>query len=243
MIPCNKLCNKKIILALGLFLFCAAFISFSKRGVKMNNIEKVSRKEIKLTTAKHDSSISIEKTLCTRRSIREYNNKPIELAQLSQLLWAAQGITKVRDGYGLRTAPSAGALYPMELYIVVENVTNLPAGVYKYNCKTHSLKPIKSGKYLGQLATASLEQSCISNGAAAIIITGVFERTRVKYGSRGTRYVYMEAGHVAENIYLQGVSLGVGTVTVGAFSDKKVQKLIGAQENEQPLYVMPIGIN
>jgi len=176
------------------------------------------------------------------RAIREYKNKPIELAQLSQLLWAAQGITKITNGHGLRTAPSAGALYPMELYIAVKNIDNLPAGIYKYNCKTHTLKLIKSGNYLTQLANASLGQSCISNGAAAIIITGIFKRTSVKYGSRAARYVYMEAGHIAQNIYLQGVSLGLGTVTVGAFRDKKVQEVIGAQKNEQPLYVMPIGI-
>lgn len=222
-----------------LFLFCTIFVVAFWKGSTVEKGEKTSLKEVVLPAAKHDGTISIEHVLQTRRSIRHYKNKPITLAQLSQILWAAQGITSRQ---GLKTAPSAGALYPMEMYVVAGNVTDLAAGVYKYNCKKHKLIPIKDGDKRSELASASLGQSCVGKGAADIVIAGVYERTSRKYGARAKRYVYMEAGHIAQNIYLQAVALDLGTVTVGAFTDAQVKKVIGLQPNEEPLYVMPIGV-
>jgi len=192
-----------------------------------------------LVKAKLDGSVSIEKAIHTRRSVRSYKNKPVTIEQLSQLLWAAQGITSKQ---GLRASPSAGALYPMELYVVASNVTDLDEGVYKYDQKNHRLQLVKSGRKQIELADASLGQTSVSDGAVSIVITGIYERTSSKYGDRAVRYVHMEAGHIAQNIYLQCVSLGLGTVVVGAFDDDAVQLVIGAQADKHPLYVMPVGV-
>lgn len=228
---------------IGLLLFFIAIILvIFKRGTVVKKDEKISMSmeaEIILPKAKYDGPILLERVLHDRRSIRSYTNKPVTLAQFSQLLWAAQGITNKQ---GFRTAPSAGALYPMELYVVAGNVEDLTAGVYKYNCSNHSLSLVKQGDKRKALAAASLGQYCVLEGAADIVITGIYERTARKYGARAKRYVHMEAGHVSQNIYLQATALGLGTVSVGAFEDDEVKTVIGAQPDEQPLYVMPVGI-
>lgn len=195
-------------------------------------------KTITLPAAKFDERFPLVKAIKSRRSVRRYKNEALSLEQISQLLWAAQGITS-KDG--LRAAPSAGALYPMELYVVVGKVDVLSPGIYKYNCKSHTLSLLESGDKRSELSSASLRQDAVANGMINIVICGVFERTRAKYGSRAKRYVFMEAGHVAQNIYLLGTSLGLGTVVVGAFDDESVKKVIKAQPEEHPLYVMPVG--
>jgi len=194
--------------------------------------------EISLPKVRLDGSMSVEKAINARRSIRSYKSDPVTLEQLSQLLWAAQGIT---SNQGLRTAPSAGALYPMELYVIASNVIGLNAGVYKYGNQDHILRLVSSGDKRTELADASLGQASVYDEAVAIVITGIYDRTSIKYGDRAVRYVHMEAGHIAQNIYLQGVSLGLGTVVVGAFDDALVKLVIGAKVDEHPLYVMPIG--
>ncbi|MFC1841879.1 SagB/ThcOx family dehydrogenase [Candidatus Dependentiae bacterium] len=231
----NKKRNMRNILAT--LVFCAVWSIAGKKGLVVKK-ENISFDEIVLPKTIDDSKTSLEKILRNRRSVRNYKNKALTLQQLAQLLWAAQGITNKQ---GLRTAPSAGALYPIEIYVVVGNVENIAAGIYRYNCKKHTIIPIKPGDKRSELASASLGQSCVGEGAIDIVITGIFERTSRKYGARAQRYVYMEAGHVAQNIYLQAAALGLDTVSVGAFDDENVKKVICAQANEQPLYVMPIG--
>ncbi len=173
-----------------------------------------------------------------RRSVRSFSGKPLTLSDVSQLLFAAQGIT---GKGGFRTAPSAGALYPIEIIIASGNVEGLPAGIYRYVPENHYLVKMGDGDKRMELSHAALGQQCIREGPLLIIITGIVERTRIKYGSRAERYVYMEAGHVSQNIYLQAEALDMGTVAVGAFDDKQCMKVLGLPEKERPLYMMPVG--
>jgi SagB-type dehydrogenase family enzyme len=193
---------------------------------------------ITLPDPDHSSSLSIETVLQERRSIRDYHDRPLTLSEVSQLLWAAQGVTRP-DGY--RTAPSAGALYPLEVYILTGEVNDLPAGTYKYKPHAHELELITKGDVRLELCDAALDQSCIKEGAAVIVFCAVYERTTQKYGERGIRYVHMEVGHAAQNIYLQAVSLNLGTVVIGAFHDDEVKQIVNMTDEEQPLYIMPVG--
>lgn len=202
-------------------------------------IKEPSPGAIKLPAPKFDSDTSVEEALLKRRSIRDYKDEPLTLAEISQLLWAAQGITETKKGY--RTAPSAGALYPLETYVVAGNVSDLADGVYKYKPYGHELMKVAEGDRRSELAAAALGQPAVKKGAAVIVFSAVYERTSGKYGERGTRYVHMETGHAAQNIYLQAVSLGLGTVTIGAFDDGQVKKILSMPENEQPLYIIPVG--
>lgn len=193
---------------------------------------------IELPEPRLTGDTSVEEALFTRRSIREYRDEPLTLSDVSQLLWAAQGIT---DKRGFRTAPSAGALYPLELYLVAGNVTDIPAGIYKYSPYKHNLTRIVDGDKRDELSDAALEQECVRRCSAAIVFSAVYERTTGKYGKRGIRYVHIEVGHAAENLHLQAVSLNLGTVAVGAFFDDEVKQIMNLPEDEEPLYIMPVG--
>ena len=193
---------------------------------------------LKLPEPRLKSEVSLEETLFKRRSVREYAKLPLTLEDVSQLLWATQGIT---TEWGGRTAPSAGALYPLEVYLVVGNVKNLAPGVYKYKPERHELVKVGDDDVRGELANAALGQTWVKEGAIDIVIAAVYERTTRKYGDRGVRYVQMEAGHAAQNIYLQAAALNLGMVTVGAFYDDRVKEILGMPRNEVPLYVIPVG--
>lgn len=193
---------------------------------------------IALPEPRLESKVSTEEALLKRRSVREYGNTPLSLQEVSQLLWAAQGVT---GGYGMRTAPSAGALYPLELYLVAGRVNELAAGIYRYRPKGHDLLKLAEGDKRRDLYLAALEQEAVRDGAAAIVIAAVYGRTTVKYGKRGMRYVHMEVGSVAQNIYLQAVTLNVGTVFIGAFDDDMVKRVIHMSGQEEPLAIMPLG--
>ena len=184
------------------------------------------------------SDVSVEETLRTRRSVRDYADAPLTLAEVGQLLWAAQGVT---DPTGFRTAPSAGALYPLEVYLVAGSVDDLAPGVYRYRPHEHQLVRVSAGDRRAELSAAALGQSCVQEGAAVLVFAGVYERTAQKYGERGVRYVHMEVGHAAQNVYLQAVALDLGTVVVGAFHDEDVQAALGMAEDERPLCIMPVG--
>jgi len=185
-------------------------------------------------------TISVEELIRKRRSVRDFQNKSISLQALSQILWAAQGITSQADGF--RSAPSAGALYPLEIYIDIRKVENLPSGVYQYFPETHHIRRLKEKSAQEELFRAALYQDCVREGAVAIIICAVYQRTTRKYGKRGIQYVHIEVGHMAQNIYLQATALDLGTVFVGAFYDDMVREAIGAAENEVPLGIMPVGV-
>jgi SagB-type dehydrogenase family enzyme len=193
---------------------------------------------IQLPEPQYDSSLSIERALQQRRSIRDYLDEPLTLNQVSQLLWAAQGIT---DAASLRTAPSAGALYPLEMYLVIGQVSNLSKGIYKYRSQKHELIKIVEGDKRFELASAALGQDWVRDGAVVLVFSAVYERTMKKYRQRGIRYVHIEVGHAAQNVYLQAVSLQLGTTFVGAFYDEEVKQVLNMPDNEQPLGIMPVG--
>lgn len=186
-----------------------------------------------------DSETSIEEALLRRRSVRDYTGEPLTLSEVSQLLWAAQGITA--PAWGGRTAPSAGATYPLEVYLVVGDVKNLPVGVYRYEPEGHRLVRVLESDKRVELSRAALGQAWVREGAVSIVFSAVYERTTRRYGDRGIRYVHMEVGHAGQNVHLQAVSLNLGTVVVGAFHDEEVKRVLNLPDDEQPLYIMPVG--
>ncbi|ABL87814.1 nitroreductase [Pyrobaculum islandicum DSM 4184] len=203
-------------------------------------------REILLPYPRLHGTVSVEEALANRRSIREFRDEPIELEELSQLLWAAYGISETR--YGLRTAPSAGAQYPLEVYAVVgergvkADYGYLEAGIYYYDVYRHCLLLKKRGDYREALYRAALEQPWVLTAPVSIIFTAVYSRTVRVYGERGrVRYVPMDLGHAGQNVYLQATALGLGTVTVGAFHDEEVREILELSPEETPLYIMPVG--
>ncbi len=184
---------------------------------------------------------SLEETLNTRRSKRQFLDKPVSIAQLSQVLWAAQGVTQ--NMWGLRTAPSAGGTYPLELIVAIGNnsVEGVKAGGFRYEPSTHRLIRVFTGDRRNELAKASLSQPWVEKAPVVIVILAVFERTTQRYGERGIRYVHLEAGHAAQNILLEAVAIGLGGVPVGAFGDDEVKRALETSGLATPLYVIPIG--
>ena len=183
-------------------------------------------------------STPLEQLLAQRRSVRDYQTTALELTEIGQLLWAAQGIT---DLQGLRTAPSAGALYPLELYVVTGRIEGLAQGVYHYDPRHHQLIKTSDGDLRDALTRAALSQGWIKPASAVIVFTADYERTTKKYGKRGKRYVHIEVGHAAQNLFLQSESLGLATVVVGAFHDDEVARILQLPADLQPLLLMPIG--
>lgn len=188
---------------------------------------------IQLPRPARSGVVSLEEALSQRRSTREFAPGPLTERQLSQLLWAAQGITSPE---GLRTAPSAGALYPLEIYVV------LPVGFYHYDPARHCLDRISADDLRPALYDAALAQQAVREAETVFVMAGVYERTAQKYGtSRSRRYVHLEAGHAAQNLLLEAVALGLGAVPIGAFHDTEVQKALSLPRNHQPLYLIPSG--
>ena len=195
-------------------------------------------KMIKLPKPEY-SGITVEEALLKRRSRRNYSDKPLSIAYLSQLIFAAGGITSESGG---RTAPAAGGKHSIEIYMIVNNVEGLEPGIYHYAAKQHSLEKIKSGNYSKYVIRAGSAQAMLGGADVTFVLSAVFDRIRQKYGERSFRYAYMEAGHVSQNIYLQAVSLGVGSVCVGEFFDEKVSELIGIDGiDEAVIYLHAVG--
>ncbi len=186
----------------------------------------------------YENRMSVEQALLERRSVREFSAESLTLTEISQLLWSAQGITHPN---GFRTAPSAGGLYPLKIFLLAGEVAGLGAGIYRYEPDGHELRLVLEGDHRKELSQAALDQPALLNAPAVIVIAAVYERTTVKYGERGVQYVHIEAGCASENIYLQAVSLGLGTVFIGAFHDDEVREVLQLGADEQPLGLMPIG--
>ncbi len=187
---------------------------------------------IALPAAAKKGSMSLEEALQRRRSVRSFGARPLTQAEIGQLLWAAQGITNAR---GFRTAPSAGALYPLEVYVATKK------GVFRYEPRDHRLRRTRKDDVRRKIHAAALRQNAVRDAPALFVITAVYERTARKYGGRAERYVRIEAGHAGQNLLLQAVALGLGAVPIGAFDDEGVRRCLGAPEDHRPLYIIPVG--
>jgi SagB-type dehydrogenase family enzyme len=192
---------------------------------------------IVLPAPRTDGTLSLERAIAGRRSRREPGKGSITLADVGQVCWAAQGIT---DPPNRRAVPSAGALYPLEVYVVAGNVKSLEAAIYKYLAGEHSIEMVLKGDHRGALAEAALGQTSITHCSAAVVVAGVLERTKAKYGERAERYMNMEAGCVIQNVYLQAESLGLAAVAIGAFDDPAVKNMVKMTHDEQPLIILPL---
>lgn len=194
---------------------------------------------VRLPLPNTEGLLSLEATLRARRSRRSFSRQALTLIEVAQLLWAAQGITSRN---GLRTAPSAGALYPLELFLEVGRVEQLAEGVYRYAPEDHALSEVSRAARRSELVIAGYGQGCIGQGAVNIVVAAVYGRTARKYGERrAVRYVQLEAGHAAQNVSLQAVALGLGTVVVGAFDDDLVREALLLADDVSPLAIMPVG--
>jgi SagB-type dehydrogenase family enzyme len=183
-------------------------------------------------------ALSVEAALARRRSVRAYAPTPSSLAEISQLLWSAQGVTHAK---GFRTAPSAGALYPLELYLVVGSAQGLEAGVYRYDPSQHVLHRGLAGDRRPELAAAALEQNWIADAPLVLVFGAVYARSEGKYRGRAVRYAHMEVGHAVQNVYLQAEALGLGTCIVGGFDDDRVRSAVGLPADAAPIGIMPVG--
>lgn len=212
-------------------IVCVALMSIATPASELD--QRISLPPIELS-----SDTSVESAMHRRHSVRSFSEESLELEDIGQLLWAAQGITRKN---GFRTAPSAGALFPIEMYVVAGDVDELPPGVYHYLPEEHELILVADGDRRKPLASACWFQRWVRRAPAALVITGVYERTAKKYGDRSERYVHIEVGAVAQNIYLQATSRGLGTVIVGAFRDTKIKSVLELPADHEPLAVMPVG--
>jgi len=233
-------------LAASLLSAVAIYLDLTQIDVKKTALRRAEGKEIHLPYPRLRGSVSVEEALANRRSVREYREEPITIEELAQLLWAAYGISETT--YGLRTAPSAGAQYPLELYVVVGELGvktdegYLPAGIYHYDVHAHSLRIRKAGDNREALYRAALEQIWVLEAPVSLVFTAVYSRTTRVYGERGRlRYVPMDLGHAGQNVYLQATALGLGTVAVGAFHDDEISEILDLPPEETPLYIMPVG--
>jgi len=218
---------------LGMFL-CSFFV-IGLLGIKIGHAS------IPLPKPSLDGKVSVEKAIKERRTIRNFKDRPLPLSHLSQLLWAAQGITDPKEGK--RAAPSGGALYPLDIYVIVgeKGVEGMEMGVYHYLPERHSILPISKGDRRKEIASASLSQMWMTKAPVIFVITGEYKRITGKYGERGIRYALIEVGHVGQNLFLQAEALGLGAGIVGAFYDVDVSKIMGTPPQHEPLLIMPVG--
>ena len=197
--------------------------------------------EIYLPSPHQKGNLSLEEAIVQRRSTRDFTSESISQSQLSQILWAAQGISDASWRY--RTVPSAGATYPLEVFVVCggKGIEGLLDGIYRYNINNHSLIQHHEGDVRPALARASLDQEFIYEAPVDVVICAIYERTLGRYGARGERYVHMEVGHAGQNIYLQATALGLATVAIGAFHGEQVKHALRLGKQYKPLYIMPLG--
>jgi SagB-type dehydrogenase family enzyme len=195
---------------------------------------------VKLPPPVKTGGMSLAAALEVRRTVRRFASRPLDLSQVSQLLWGADGVS---DPRGLRTAPSAGATYPLDLYLVVgeRGVKDLPAGIYHYQAPAHALAPVAPGDARANVARASLHQGWMTQAPVMVVITGEYRRCAARYGERGVRYTHMEAGNVSQNLFLAAEALGLGAGIVGAFEDQTLAQAAKLPPAHEPLLVMPVG--
>ena len=213
-----------------IILVWIVFIVFNQRSFAMAQLD-----QIRLPSVETVGEISLEEVIAKRRSERSFLNKDLDLKQIGQLLWAAQGITGKVGGYSFRSAPSAGALYPMELFVFTSR------GVFHYVPQGHYLKVTSKKDLRAALTSAALGQDAVKHAPISIVITAIYQRVTQKYGERGMQYVHIEAGHIAQNIHLQAVALNLSSVPIGAFKNEAIKKVLGEPAHYEPLYIIPVG--
>jgi SagB-type dehydrogenase family enzyme len=195
---------------------------------------------IKLPKPASQGKMSVEEALSKRRTVRQFARRELTLAQVSQLLWGTDGLS---DPRGLRTAPSAGATYPLDLYLVVgeHGVTGLAPGAYHYQPAAHTLNLTHKGDLRAAVARACLNQSWMAEAPAMVVFAAEYRRCITRYGERGIRYTHMEVGHAGQNLFLQAEALGLAAGIVGAFQDRALQETLNLPASHEPLLVMPVG--
>lgn len=195
---------------------------------------------IKLPPPATKGGMALAEALQARRTVRSFGSRPLDLTQISQILWEGDGVSEPR---GLRTSPSAGATYPLDLYLVAKErgVTGLPAGVYHYDVAAHALIPLARGDFHNPVAGACLHQAWMTEAPVMVVITGEYRRCMARYGQRGIRYTHMESGNVSQNLFLAAEALGLGAGIVGAFDDKALAQVLRLPPAHEPLLVMPVG--
>ena len=199
--------------------------------------------EIALPSPSYKGTVSVEETLKARRTHRSFQPRPLTLKQLSQILWGAYGVTSQRYGSFLKTAPSAGALYPLDIYGVVGQggVETLAPGIYHFRPENHSVELVKQGDLRAEVARHALQQMWMAKAPLMLVITGEYNRSSMKYGPRGVTYTHIETGHVGQNIFLQAEAIGLKAGIVGAFNNKKIIRAMGLSSSHDPLLIMPVG--
>ena len=200
-----------------------------------------SQQTIYLPSPSQKGNVSLEEAISRRRSVRDFSSEPISQSQLSQILWAAQGITDTSFRY--RTVPSAGATYPLEIFVALGRncVEGIDDGIYHYEANSHSLTLHQKGDLRLELARVALNEEAIYQAPVDIVICAQYSRTTLSYGNRGERYIHIEVGHAGQNIYLQATALGLATFAIGAFHDEQVRQALRLDKQVKPLYIMPVG--
>lgn len=197
---------------------------------------------IHLPKPQTDSSKTLDEVLSKRKSIRSFQQKPLSTSHLSYLLWASTGVQRKEHGYEFRTAPSAGALYPIETYLVINNVESIKQGVYHYNIKHHYLEELRTGDFRSEITTAALNQHMCSTASVVFIWTALFNRSKCKYGQRSYRYIYLDAGHIAENLALAATNLNLGSCHIAALFDEDINNIIEVDgTKESTIYLTVVG--
>jgi SagB-type dehydrogenase family enzyme len=227
--------NKAMRTLFILLLVPALLLPAAARGDTMK------AEKVPLPEPRNKGSVSVAEAISKRRTVRGFKPKALTLDQLSQILWAAQGITDKKRGF--RSAPSGGALYPLDVYAVVgkEGVEDFGEGVYLYLPHEHALRKVADGDRRKDVARAAIGQNWIAQAPVVLTITAEYERITRKYGHRGIRYARIETGHVGQNIFLQSEASGLSAGIVGAFEDQSIAEIIGALDNHEPLLIMPVG--
>jgi len=233
--------RKTLIHLINWFAVLGLYLTWPLKWATAKDNKQFQRSDMKLPPPETKGTISVERAIIQRRTIRAYRSQNLLLNQLSQLLWAAQGIT---ESNGIkRAAPSAGALYPLDLFAVVgqDSVERLETGVYHYKSERHCLSLVVGRDLLNRVARAALSQMWMAKAPLYIVITAEYSRTTGKYGKRGVRYALIEAGHVGQNIFLQAEALGLKAGIVGAFNDSKLIEIMKIPHSYEPLLIMPVG--
>ncbi len=195
---------------------------------------------IELPSFQPSRGMSLDQALKDRKSVRDFQARPISKGQLAYMLWASTGIQRIEGGYEFRTVPSAGALYPIETYLIANDVRGLDAGIYHYSIRAHQLEQLRQGDFRQQIAAAALGQGMCATAAVVFVWSAMFERCKWKYGQRAYRYIYLDAGHITENLALAAISLNLGSCEIGALYDDQTNVILGVDGIEESTICMAV---